>query len=57
MKQGKPVISVAQLGARMHYAVPRLLQNHGMLKEFFTDFWYPEWQKKWPMFSKLIPRR
>lgn len=57
MKQDKPAISVAQLGARMHYAVPRLLQNEGMLLEFFTDFWYPEWQKKWPLFSKLVPKR
>lgn len=28
---------VAQLGARMHYAVPALLQRAGMLSHFFTD--------------------
>jgi hypothetical protein len=28
---------VAQLGARMHYAVPRILHRAGMLSGFFTD--------------------
>jgi glycosyltransferase involved in cell wall biosynthesis len=28
---------VAQLGARMHYAVPRILHQRGMLLRFFTD--------------------
>ena len=28
---------VAQLGARMHYAVPRILHKAGMLSGFFTD--------------------
>jgi glycosyltransferase involved in cell wall biosynthesis len=32
-----PSISVAQLGARMHYAVPRILQNAGMLHRLYTD--------------------
>jgi len=30
-------ISVAQLGARMHYAVPRILHEHGLLERFYTD--------------------
>ncbi len=30
-------VVVAQLGARMHYAVPRLLWQHGMLERLFTD--------------------
>jgi glycosyltransferase involved in cell wall biosynthesis len=30
-------ISVVQLGARMHYAVPRVLEQAGMLELFFTD--------------------
>lgn len=55
--KSKPSISVAQLGARMHYAVPRLLQNHGMLLEFFTDFWYPDWKNQWPLISKFIPEK
>lgn len=32
-----PQIIVSQLGARMHYAVPVLLQRAGMLAHFFTD--------------------
>ena len=32
-----PQITVAQLGARMHYAVPVLLHRAGMLGHFFTD--------------------
>lgn len=32
-----PPICVAQLGARMHYAVPRVLHDAGMLERFFTD--------------------
>lgn len=32
-----PSINVAQLGARMHYAVPRILQNAGMLNQLYTD--------------------
>lgn len=28
---------VAQLGARMHYAIPRILQETGSLERFFTD--------------------
>jgi len=31
-------ICVAQLGARMHYAVPRILCAAGMLERFYTDF-------------------
>ncbi len=30
-------VVVAQLGARMHYAVPRILWEHGMLERLFTD--------------------
>lgn len=32
-----PRVVVAMLGARMHYAVPRLLERAGMLAAFFTD--------------------
>lgn len=55
MKPSEPAISVAQLGARMHYAVPRLLHQRSMLLEFFTDFWYPSWHKQWPLITKLTP--
>jgi glycosyltransferase involved in cell wall biosynthesis len=30
---------VAGLGARMHYAVPRMLNNAGLLARFYTDFY------------------
>ena len=30
-------VAVAMLGARMHYAVPRLLYEAGLLEKFFTD--------------------
>jgi glycosyltransferase involved in cell wall biosynthesis len=32
-----PRVTVAMLGARMHYAVPRLLYEAGLLERFFTD--------------------
>ncbi len=35
----KPQIIVAQLGARMHYAVPRILYEEGMLKCLYTDIY------------------
>ena len=31
-------IVVAMLGARRHYAIPRILQEAGLLNRFFTDF-------------------
>ncbi len=36
------MISVAQLGARMHYAVPRIFSRAGMLDKLYTDFWMPK---------------
>lgn len=33
----RPKIVVAQIGARMHYAVPRALHEAGMLHRFYTD--------------------
>ena len=33
----KPKVAVAMLGARMHYAVPRILNDAGLLHRFFTD--------------------
>ncbi len=35
----RPQVIVAQLGARMHYAVPVLLHRAGMLEHFYTDFY------------------
>jgi glycosyltransferase involved in cell wall biosynthesis len=44
---------VAQLGARMHYAVPRLLDRAGLLERLFTDICA---SKDWPSLLRLIPR-
>jgi glycosyltransferase involved in cell wall biosynthesis len=39
MESNKPQIAVAQLGVRIHYAVPVLLQRAGMLDRFYTDIY------------------
>ncbi len=44
--------AVCQLGARMHYAVPRLLCEAGVLELFYTDICA---QKGWPRLLGLIP--
>jgi hypothetical protein len=52
-----PQIVVAQLGARMHYAVPVLLQRAGMLAQFFTDVYVGRgsaWQGL-PRLAELLP--
>lgn len=36
-----PGVGVAQLGARMHYAVPAAFHHHQTLKTLVTDFWFP----------------
>ncbi|HYW44999.1 MAG TPA: glycosyltransferase family 4 protein [Bryobacteraceae bacterium] len=36
--QSIPRFAVAQIGARMHYAVPRILNEAGRLERLFTDF-------------------
>ena len=35
------MVIVAQLGARMHYAVPAILHRAGMLERFYTDVYAP----------------
>ena len=37
LENNKPQVMVAQMGARMHYAVPLILHRAGMLAQFFTD--------------------
>lgn len=37
-----PGITVAMLGARMHYAVPRILHAAGQLQALFTDAYLPD---------------
>jgi len=58
----KPQVIVAQLGARMHYAVPAILQRAGMLSHFFTDFYVGQGSTIAPLAicadlfpSKLLP--
>lgn len=31
--------TVGQLGSREHYALPRMLYAHGVLRHFYTDYW------------------
>lgn len=45
---------VAQLGARMHYAVPRIFSEAGCLERLYTDFCA---SKGWPRWFALIPER
>jgi glycosyltransferase involved in cell wall biosynthesis len=55
----KTQIVVAQLGARMHYAVPVLLHQAGMLSHFFTDAYVGRgslWQKL-PRMAEWLPAR
>lgn len=44
---------VAQLGARMHYAVPRILEHAGMLERLFTDF---SVDCGWPKLLNVLPK-
>lgn len=41
------------MGARMHYAVPRLLSAHGVLAHFYTDICA---SVGWPSLLRLIPQ-
>lgn len=59
------MISVAQLGARMHYAVPRILANYDMLQTLYTDFYGDKspfkYADQWPLnkisqFQKMATR-
>jgi glycosyltransferase involved in cell wall biosynthesis len=45
-------VVVAQLGARMHYAVPRVLERTGLLERLYTDICAV---KDWPRLLSLIP--
>lgn len=45
---------VAQLGARRHYAIPRMLYEAGILERFYTDICSV---KGWPRFIELLPQK
>jgi hypothetical protein len=47
-------VVVSQLGARRHYAVPRILNAHGILEHFYTDICAT---KGWPRVIGYVPRR
>jgi glycosyltransferase involved in cell wall biosynthesis len=47
-------VVVSQLGARMHYAVPRILHRSGQLEHFYTDICAT---KGWPRLLKLLPSK
>lgn len=47
-------VVVSQLGARMHYAVPRLLHQSRNLEHFYTDICA---SKGWPSHLRAVPRR
>jgi hypothetical protein len=46
------IYSVAQLGARMHYAVPRILSEAGLLDRLYMDFCA---SNGWPRLFTLLP--
>ncbi|WP_343712226.1 glycosyltransferase family 4 protein [Inquilinus sp.] len=46
-------VVVSQLGARMHYAVPRILHRAGRLEHFYTDICAI---KGWPRLLGRVPR-
>jgi hypothetical protein len=46
-------VVVSQLGARMHYAVPKIFGSHGRLAHFYTDICAT---KGWPRVLKFLPR-
>ena len=45
-------VAIAQLGARGHYALPRILSNAGLLEVFYTDICA---SKGWPRLLTLLP--
>lgn len=48
----KPQVLVAQVGSRMHYAVPTILHRAGMLAHFYTDA-YAGPGSSWHRFAKV----
>jgi glycosyltransferase involved in cell wall biosynthesis len=50
----QPRVAVAQIGARMHYAVPRILESAGLLYRFYTDIYADSGALKY--FRRFVPR-
>ena len=50
-------VCVAQLGARMHYAVPRILNNSSQLERLYTDIYAASYLKAFELLPKsLMPK-
>ena len=52
--EAKASVVVAQLGARMHYAVPEIFHNRRMLDHFYTDIYSSSSGIAW---MQTVPRR
>ncbi|MEI6078323.1 MAG: hypothetical protein WCS94_22280, partial [Verrucomicrobiota bacterium] len=50
-------IIVAQLGARMHYAVPKVFHQAGLLERLYTDLFIPSGSLSARLIDELLPRR
>ncbi len=50
-------IAVAQLGARMNYAVPRIAARHNLLHTFYTDFYGGKAPFNWLRHVPMVPER
>ena len=50
-------IIVAQLGARMHYAVPKVFHKAGLLERLYTDLFIPPGSFSARLATGLLPRR
>lgn len=56
MTEQIPCVTVAMLGARMHYAVPRFMHEAGLLERFYTDSYIGN--KPWlEAILDAVPRR
>lgn len=53
MQSSSPQVIVAHLGARMHYAVPLLLHQEGLLGHLFTDTYVGKGSWLYPIFQHL----
>ncbi len=54
LRQSLRKVVVAQMGARLHYALPVQLERMGVLAHFYTDTYGG---KGWPRLARLIPER
>ena len=50
-------IIVAQLGARMHYAVPKVFHQAGLLDRLYTDLYIPSGSLSARLIDGLLPKR